>query len=143
MFSIWIGSKPAEDGRMDEPDGFRIEGGRGLFCPIGSMSFDEAVVAVRAAIAVVRSHQAAELLVDTTGLTGFVSPDTFQRFLAAVGWAEEAGGRLRLAVVARADMIDREKFGVIVAANRLLVSNIFTTESEARAWLDAKGGLGS
>jgi hypothetical protein len=31
---------------------------------------------------------------------------------------------------------------VTVAANRGLVSNIFTTEAAARAWLDAKRGHG-
>jgi hypothetical protein len=80
--------------------------------------------------------------VDTTALTGFPAPDTFQRFLAAVGWAESAGGRLRLSMVARAEMIDPAKFGVTVAANRGLVSNVFTTEAEALAWLDATPGKG-
>src|SRR5262245_7223926 len=119
-----------------------MEGGRGLYRPVGSVSFDEAVAWVRAAIAAACANQAGDLLVDTTALTGFPSPGTFQRFLAAVAWAEEAVGRLRLAMVARAEMIDPQKFGVTVAANRRLVSNIFTTEAEARAWLDAKRGLG-
>jgi hypothetical protein len=128
---------------MDEPDGFMMEGGRGLFRPVGSVSFDKAVALVRAAIAVACANQAEDLLVDTTALTGFPSPETFDRFLAAVTWAEEALGRLRLAMIARAEMIDPQKFGVTVAANRGLVSNIFTTEAEARAWLDAKRRLGS
>jgi hypothetical protein len=34
-------------------------------------------------------------------------------------------------------MIHPQKFGVLVAANRGLSSNIFPTEREARAWLDA------
>lgn len=127
---------------MDELDGFVMEMGRGLYRPVGSVSLDEAVAWVRAAIAVARSNQARDLLVDTTALTGFPSPDTFQRFLAVVGWAEEARGGLRLAMVARAEMIDPEKFGVTVAANRGLVSNIFTTEVEAREWLDARRGPG-
>jgi hypothetical protein len=127
---------------MDELDAFVMEMGRGLFHPVGSASLDEAVAWVRAAIAVARSNQARDLLVDTTALTGFPSPDTFQRFLAVVGWAEEARGGLHLAMVARAEMIDPEKFGVTVAANRGLVSNIFTTEVEAREWLDARRGPG-
>jgi hypothetical protein len=125
---------------MDELDGFVMEMGRGLYRPVGSVSLDEAVARVRAAIAVARSNQARDLLVDTTALTGFPSPDTFQRFLAVVEWAEEARGGLRLAMVARAEMIDPENFGVTVAANRGLVSNIFTTAVEARAWLDARRG---
>jgi hypothetical protein len=127
---------------LDELDGFVMEMGRGLYRPVGSVSFDEVVARVRAAIAVARSNQARDLLVDTTALTGFPSPYTFQRFLAVVGWAEEARAGLRLAMVARAEMIDPEKFGVTVAANRGLESNIFTTEVAARDWLDARRGLG-
>jgi hypothetical protein len=128
---------------LDGLDGFSMEGTRGLYRPVGCVSFDEAVARVRTAIATACSNRAVDLLVDTTALTGFPSPNTFQRFLAAVDWAEEAVGRLRLVMVARAEMIDPTKFGVTVAANRGLVSNIFTTETEARAWLDAKRDPGS
>ena len=125
---------------MDELDGLVLEAGCALYRPVGSCSFTKAVALVRAAIAAARAKQAKNLLVDTTALTGFPSPDVFLRFLAAVEWAKEARGSLRLAMVARAEMIDPEKFGVTVAANRGLVSNIFTTEAEARAWLDAGRG---
>jgi hypothetical protein len=125
---------------LDELDGFILEGGRAVYRPVGSVSFDEAIALVRAAIATARSNQARNLLVDTTALTGFPVPSTFQRFLAVVEWAEEASGSVRLAMVARPEMIDPQKFGVTVAANRFLVSNIFPTEAEARAWLEASSG---
>lgn len=128
---------------MDKIDGFDLEEGCGLYRPVGSVSFTQAVALVRAAIAFARRNQVRDLLVDTTGLTGFLSPDTFQRFLAAVAWADEATGGLRLAMVAREEMIDPEKFGVTVAANRGLVSNIFTTEIEARDWLHGRNSRGS
>jgi len=115
-----------------------MEGVHVTYRPIGSITFDEAVARVRSAITLACSTKAKDLLVDTTTWTGFSAPDTFQRFLAAVAWAEEAGGRLRLAMVAREEMIDRERFGVMVAKNRGLVSNIFTSEEEARAWLQEK-----
>jgi hypothetical protein len=127
---------------LDELDGFDLEGGRGLYRPVGSVSFTEAVALVRAALAAARRNQVRDLLVNTTALTGFPSPHTFQRFLAAVEWAAEASGSVLLAMVARAEMIDPEKFGVTVAANRGLESNIFTTEGEACAWLDARHGQG-
>ncbi len=123
---------------MDAIDGCVVADGRGLYRPAGSISFDNVVALVRAAIAEARKHQARDLLVDTTALTGFPSPDTFQRFLAAVDWSHEAQGGIRLAMVAREEMIDPEKFGVTVAINRGLVSNIFTSELLAQAWLDAK-----
>jgi CheY-like chemotaxis protein len=135
-------SKACCNGGADfaDPDNFVLEAGRALYRPEGSVSFDEAVALIRAAIAAARRHRVPALLVDTTALTGFPSPDTFERFLAAVEWAEEAGGSVRLAMVARAEMIHPEKFGVLVAANKGLVSNIFTTEADARAWLAAHNG---
>ena len=122
---------------MEAPVGFMMEESHAIYRPVGSVTFDEAVARVRAAIAVACSTQANDLLVDTTALTGFPSPDTFERFLAAVAWAQEAKGRLRLAMVAREENIDPQKFGTTVARNRGLVSNIFCTEAEARAWLDS------
>ena len=125
---------------MDDPDIFSLEEGRGLYRPTGSVSFDEAVALVRGAIAAARSNRLRDLLVDTTGLTGFASPNTFDRFLASVEWAKEAKSGVRLVMVARAEMIHPQKFGVLVAANRGLVSNIFTSEAEARAWLAEPSG---
>lgn len=125
---------------MNELDGFMLEGTRGVYRPAGSVSFGEAIGLVCAGIAAARANDASALLVDTTALTGFASPDTFQRFLAAVDWAGEARGRVHLAMVARAEMIDPQRFGETVAGNRGLVSNIFATETEARAWLDTTRG---
>ena len=122
---------------MADPDNFVLEEGHALYRPVGSVSFDEAVVLVRAGIAAARRNRVRHLLVNTTALTGFSSPEQFERFLAAVAWAEESRGGVHLAMVARAEMIHPQKFGVLVAANRGLVSNIFTTEVEAHAWLDA------
>ena len=125
---------------MADPDNFVLEEGRALYRPVGSVSFDEAVVLVRAGIAAARRNRVRNLLVNTTALTGFSSPQQFERFLAAVAWAEESMGGVHLAMVARPEMIHPQKFGVLVAANLGLVSNIFTTEVEARAWLDAWDG---
>ncbi|QDU25342.1 hypothetical protein ETAA8_04070 [Anatilimnocola aggregata] len=122
---------------MDAPEGFSIERNRGIYCPVGTVSFDEVVALVSAAITAACAQQVEELLVDTTGLTGFHSPSTIQRYAAVVKWAESANRRLRLAMVAQQEMIDPQKFGVLVAGNRGLDSNIFATQTEARAWLDA------
>jgi CheY-like chemotaxis protein len=122
---------------LDDPDNFMLEKGRGIYRPAGSVSFDQAVALVRAAIAAAHGHQVRGLLVNTIALTGFLTPDTFERFLMAVEWAEEARGGVHLALVARPEMIHPQKFGVLVAANRGLMSNVFTTEVEARSWLAA------
>jgi hypothetical protein len=127
---------------MTGPNGFEIAGGRGLYRPVATVSIDQAVGLVRDVIAAARREGARDLLVNTCGLDGFPSPDTFQRFFAAVSWAAAASGLVRLAVVARPEMIDPQRFGVTVAANRGLVSNIFAAEAEAVAWLDALQGPG-
>lgn len=119
----------------DDPEHFVLEKGHAAHHPVGHVSFDDAVALVRAAIAAARRHQVRDLLVDTRGLTGFASPHAFERFLAAVEWADEAKAGVRLAMVARAELIHPQKLGVIVALNYGLVSNIFTSEVEARAWL--------
>jgi len=118
-----------------DPESFILAEGHAQYRPAGSVSFDKTIALVRAAIAAAGRNNVKDLLVDTTALTGFASPDTFQRFLAAVEWAEEAQGGVRLAMVALEEMIHPQKLGVLVAANRGMVSNIFPTEVEARAWL--------
>jgi hypothetical protein len=125
---------------LDVPDNFVVEEGRAVYRPEGSVSFDEAVSLVRAAIAAARRNHVRSLLINSTALSGFSPPELFERFLAVVGWAEESKGDVRLALVAREEMIHPQKFGVLVAANRGLVSNIFGTEVEACAWLDAWDG---
>jgi hypothetical protein len=123
---------------MKELHDFVIENGRGLYRPVASVSFDGLVNLVRAAIAAARKNGLRDLLVDTTALTGFSSPDKFHRFLAAVAWSDESKGGVRLAMVAKAEMIHPQKYAVTIAADLGLMSNIFTTEVKARAWLDAQ-----
>jgi len=128
---------PGAPDTPNDPDHFVLEERRAVYRPAGSVSFDRAVALVRAAIAAANRNGVHSLLVDTTALTGFRSPDTFERFLAVVQWAVEARPGVRLAIVAREELIHPQKFGMLVAANMRFVSNIFTTEHEARAWLAA------
>ena len=123
---------------MEELDGFSIEKGHGLYRPVGSVTFYQAVNLVRDSIAAARRNKVRDLLVDTTALVGFPSPETFQRFLMALARSDEAKGGVRLAMIARAEMIHPEKIGVTIAVNRGLVSNVFTAEAQARAWLKAQ-----
>src|SRR5688572_13398156 len=67
--------RASKDTYMDELKGFVVEEGRGIYRPVGTVSFDEAVALIRAAIAAARAHQVPQLLVDTTALDGFPSPD--------------------------------------------------------------------
>ena len=75
------------------------------------------------------------LLVDTTGLTGFPSPSVWERFWMASEWAAVVHSAVRLAIVARAELIDPDRFGITVARNRGLFANVFSEEPAAIEWL--------
>jgi hypothetical protein len=47
---------------------------------------------------------------------------------------------MRVAVVARPELIDPQKIGVLMAQNRGVNGDVFSTESAAIAWLDNASG---
>ena len=55
-------------------------------------------------------------------------------------WAESAGSGLHVAIVARPEIIDPEKIGVLMAQNRGATGDVFTSEVAAIAWLDSRSG---
>ena len=83
-----------------------------------------------------------DILVNTTGLTGFTPPSVFARYGMSTKWAQTAGSTLRVAMVARMELIDPQKIGVLMLQNRGGVGDVFTNEAEALAWLDARLGPG-
>jgi hypothetical protein len=90
---------------------------------------------ITGAIVTAREQALSQLLVNATGLDGFDPPTLGERYFFISTWALAAGGTVRLALVVRSEMIDPNRFGVTVAANRGLVSNVFASEPEAEAWL--------
>src|SRR5688500_145806 len=114
---------------------FSIKDGYAAFHPKGQFTFDEAVEAVDNAVAFCRDNDIRGLLVDITGITGFPPPSASQRFQFASKWATTSGSRVVLAMIAAPEMIDHEKFGVTVANNRGLKTEVFTTASDAINWL--------
>ena len=125
---------------MDAPDHFEITGKRACYRPGGTVSLDEAVDLVSTAIAYTRERGAEELLANISGLIGFAPPSVGNRYFLIGKWAATAGGTVRVAVVARAEIIHPQKFGVAAAVSLGLAGNIFETEAEALAWLDGKPG---
>jgi hypothetical protein len=119
---------------------FEKVGRRGFYRPEGKVTFERAVEMVAEAMALARSLGLADLLVNTQGLSGFAPPSIFARHALAVKWAEAAGSGLHVAMVARAELIDPEKIGVLMAQNRGVSGDVFTTEVAAIAWLDSRTG---
>ena len=87
--------------------------------------------------AIVQAREAGQpaLLVDVRAIDGFAPPSLVERHRMVREWADAAQGRVRIAVVARAEFIDGEKFGVVAARNFGLQGDVFTCENDAREWL--------
>ena len=116
---------------------------RGFFRPVAVVTFQQAVAMVAEAMRHARSLDLIELLVNTNGLTGFASPDVFARYEMVGQWVPSAGAALKVAMVVRPEIMDPQKIGVVMAQNRGVAAEVFTSETAAIAWLDAMPGPGS
>ena len=119
---------------------FEQVGKRGFYRPTSTVTFERAIDMVAEAMRLSRSLGLSDLLVNTTGFMGFQAPSIFLRHTLAVKWAESAGSGLIVAIVARPELIDPEKIGVLMAQNRGATGDVFPTEVAALAWLDARSG---
>jgi hypothetical protein len=122
---------------MSKPEYFEILKERAIFRPTGQVSIEQAMELVTGAIAFARSLHIRKLLVDASNLTGFEPPDVAMRYFFIQEWARAAEGGVRVALVARPEMIDPRKFGTTVAANRGFTADAFTTEEDALNWLES------
>lgn len=102
--------------------------------PVGRVSLDESVELVAQAIAFARERRIPKLLVNAAALD-FPSPSLPERYFIARKLAATAQGDVQLALVVHAEMIDPEKFGIMVARNAGMNADVFPVESEALSWL--------
>jgi hypothetical protein len=123
---------------MDFPKQIEVLTNHECFAPEGEVTPADVVALVSQAIQFCRQKKIPRLLADVSGLTGFLPPLTHERYWAVREWAGEAAGALVLAVVAREEMIDPQRFGVLVARNAGLRSFVSSSECEARSWLLAQ-----
>ena len=122
---------------MSELEFFEIVGDRAEYRPTGDVSLSGMVQLVTSALVSAREQGVRKLLVVTVGLTGFSPPLVIDRYNFIREWAKASGRIVRAALVARPEMIDGQKFGVTVAANRGFIADIFASEDEALAWLQS------
>ena len=96
--------------------------------------FEEAVAlfttVIHRAVAEGRPH----LLLDVVHAS-FAPPGMLERLAMVREWAQAADGRLRIAMVARPEFIDPERFGIVAAGNFGLAGQVFEREADAIAWL--------
>ena len=107
----------------------------GCYRPQGQVTFEEAVHLIATAIEYARDRKVKLLFVDSTKLIGFASPGTWDRFWMGVQLAASGHSVVKLALMARPELIDPQHFGVTVARNRGLLADVFTTERDALTWL--------
>jgi hypothetical protein len=122
---------------MRDLEGFAIVRDRGEFRPRGPSSVMGAVRLMSRAVAEAESRSLPKLLIQLSGLSGLQAPTTYERYLLSVELAQESTNRMRLAVVARPELIDPQKIGVQMATALGVECDIFSSEDEALAWLDA------
>lgn len=124
---------------MNKPEYFEILDTYAVFRPMGEVSLEHAVQLMTSAIAYAREQQVRKLLAVATGLTGFKSPSITERYYASQRFAQAAESKMSIAMVLRKEMIDRRRFGVLVAENIGLNFNRFASEEEALVWLLRNG----
>jgi hypothetical protein len=117
---------------------FDAKEGIAVFRPVGECTLVETVEAVRNAINRCRAENLRGLLVTARGIYGVAIPTLIDRFLAVEDWAEESDGMVVVALVVHPQYIHPRKFGVKVAADFGLTTDVFTSEVNARAWLASK-----
>jgi hypothetical protein len=112
-----------------------VAGGCAYYRPAGKLTLEEAVELVDQTIAYVRDQRIPKLLFNAWALVGFRSPSLPERYFSARRWAATGQSLVQVAMVIRAQHIDPQKFGMIVARNSGLNAGVFVHEPEALAWL--------
>ncbi len=122
---------------MEKPKDFELTPGHAVFRPTGKFSLEEAAQLITSALAYSCEQKVRKLLVDIRYLTGFDPPNLGTRYFFFREWARVAEGRVRVAFVARPEMIDSEKIGITIGENAGLRSDAFTLEEDALTWLES------
>ncbi len=120
---------------MDVPRYFEQLEGHAIFRPAGEWKLLEVMEMVTGAISYARESGARRLLVVLTGVTGMQPPNATVRYRYVRDWARASEGKVRVAVVTMAEMIDPSRFGVTVATNAGMDADIFVDEEKALEWL--------
>lgn len=118
------------------PPGYTIAEGHAHYRLEGTMTIKRGIESIAQAIVFTRERGVGRLLVDVTGIKLTAMPTVSDRYEWGETWAHAARGSVRVVIVAPKELIDPGRFGILVAANRGLESNVFATEAEALAWLE-------
>lgn len=116
-------------------ENFEVCDGYALSHLLGCVSLEQAAEAVTRAIVAARKQGIKRLLVDATQLTRLPVPSVADRYFIVRGWASAAEGQVEVSLVLEQRLIDPDRFGIVVATNFGMRANVFSSPSEAQAWL--------
>jgi len=122
---------------LTAPEFFERVGSRAFYRPVLTANFHDALALCMTAVSWAREQGCADMLVNVYGIIGLENITTFMRYELAVAWAQ-AAGPLRVALVIPQELMDPQKFGMLMAHNRGVNGDVFTTEAEALQWLNAR-----
>jgi hypothetical protein len=122
---------------MTAPEFIERIGHRAFYRPIADVDFEQALDMIGAAMSWAREQKLADMVLNALSLKGIPPLTTYMRYAAIMRWAECAPA-LRIAWVVTPQTIDPQRFGMLVAHNRGMNGEIFSTEAAALAWLDAR-----
>lgn len=120
---------------MDCPERFERVHDHAVYRPTGCLSFEESADLLCRAIAYCREQGIARILVDATDITGIGDLGPEDRFVLADQAARAAQAAVKVALVAKEELLDPARFGMTVARNRGLFMGSFSSEPEALRWL--------
>ena len=120
---------------MNLPEFFHQSTGYVCYRPVSEATFLQVIDLCSGAVSFSRMQKIRCLLVDTTRLAGFGPPGTLDRFEFGHRCARAAEGKVKVAFLAKPEMIDTDGFGLMVARNRGFQTGIFAAESDAVQWL--------
>jgi hypothetical protein len=114
---------------------FRKEKSYAAFCPVGSASFSAVAGQMSQVVVHCRRERIKRLLIDSTGLSGFLPPGIAERFDLVERIASDSASLVKIAHVASPEWVRSEKFYLMVAKNRRLDIKNFYSASTALKWL--------
>jgi hypothetical protein len=116
-------------------ENFELHEDYASLAPVGVVTIEQAVTMVTTAITNARKKGLKHLLVDFLNLKGIRRPVLQERYWIAHEWSREAAEAVSLALILEPQLIDPDRFGVVVAWNLGLRADVFTGVPEALKWL--------
>jgi len=119
---------------------FEVVGEVARFRLTGEQELEAGVHRIADAISRTKASGLDKLLVDITAIMGVDPPGVDMRYWLMDEWSRVGRGSVRVAMVARPEFIEPDRYAVIAGMNAGFVNNVFETEAQALDWLLGRRG---